>query len=171
MQEKLGFVPYKQQTRGHVETLVQLVFFSMEATGIAFLVAVWAASVAWTAKDASRRCGQISLRLGAPLLAVLVPFAGAAVYAFARPCEDRADAKARRLRQRLLEAMLVDDDPHCVECSTPLRPEFRCCPTCGESLRKECDCGRLVGIAWTMCPWCTKPLVEDGAAAALSEVA
>lgn len=150
---------------------MQLVFFSMEAAGITFLVAVWIASVGWTAKDATRRCRHVSLRIGAPLFAMLVPFAGAAVYAFARPCEDHKDVRARRLRSQLFEALLAGDEPRCAECATPIRPEFRCCPTCGESLRKECDCGRLVGIAWTMCPWCAKSLVERGEAPALSEVA
>lgn len=128
---------------------------------VAFLVAAWAASVVWTACDAARRCGHVSLRLVAPLGAIVLPFAGAAVYALLRPCEGRADVKVRRMRMRLFESALSgDDEPRCAACATPLRPEFRCCPSCGERMRTECDCGRLVGIAWAICPWCTRPLVR-----------
>jgi hypothetical protein len=152
---------------------VELVFFSMEAAAIGFFVAVWLASVVWTARDAQRRCGQISLRLGAPVVAVLVPFVGAALYALVKPCEERADARARRLRTRFFESVVNSDSERCVECATPLRPEFRCCPACSERVRFTCDgCGQPVRTWWTTCPWCTKPDARpDAVAAELSEVA
>jgi hypothetical protein len=113
---------------------VELVFLSMEAAGIGFFVAAWAASVIWTARDAARRCGHVSLRLG--------------------------------------EATLAATDEPCPECTTPLKPEFRCCPACGERIRSSCgDCGAPVRAVWTACPWCTKPLVESDEATALSQVA
>jgi double zinc ribbon protein len=150
---------------------VGLVFFAMEAAGIGFFAAAWAASVIWTARDANRRCGHISLRIGAPLTATLLPFAGAAIYALVKPCEERADLRARRLRTRVLESTLAGTDELCPECARSLEPEFRCCPACGERVRSTCGgCGQPVRTAWTACPWCTKPLVEsDGVA--LSEVA
>ena len=151
---------------------MQLVFFSMEAAGLGFFVAVWAASVLWTARDARRRCGHASLRVGAPVVALLLPFAGAGLYALARPCDDLNERTHRRLRNRMYEAILEEDDDRCGECSTPLQPEFRCCPSCGERVRSACaGCGRLVSAAWTACPWCTDPLVEHDEAAELSEVA
>jgi len=64
---------------------VEFVFFSMEAAGIGFFIAVWAASVIWTARDARRRCGHVSLRVGAPLAAILLPFVGAGLYALVKP--------------------------------------------------------------------------------------
>jgi hypothetical protein len=152
---------------------VELVFFSMEAAAICFFVAVWLASVVWTARDAQRRCGHISLRLGAPVVAVLVPIVGAALYALVKPCEERADVRARRLRTRFLESVVNGDSERCVECATPLRPEFRCCPACSERVRSTCDgCGQPVRTWWTTCPWCTKPVARpDAVAAELSQVA
>jgi hypothetical protein len=151
---------------------VELVFLSMEIAGIGFFVAAWAASVIWTARDAARRCGHVSLRLGAPLTAILLPFAGAAIYALVKPCEERADVRARRLRTRVLESTVAGTDEPCPECATPLKPEFRCCPACGERIRSTCGgCGEPVRTVWTACPWCTKPLVESDETAALSEVA
>jgi Double zinc ribbon len=151
---------------------VELVFLSMEAAGIGFFVAAWAASVIWTARDAARRCRHASLRIGAPLTAILLPFAGAAIYALVKPCEERADVRERRLRRRVLECTLAGTDEPCPECATPLEPEFRCCPDCGERVRSTCGgCGAPVRTAWTTCPWCTKPLGEQDEAAVLSEVA
>jgi len=152
---------------------VELVFFSVDAAAIGFFIAIWLGSVIWTARDAQRRCGHISLRVGAPLVAVLLPFVGAGLYALVKPCEERADVRARRMRTRFLESVMAGDTERCAECATPLRPDFRCCPACGERVRSTCDgCGQPVRTGWTTCPWCTKPVGQPGEAAAeLSEVA
>ena len=149
-----------------------LVFTGMEAGGGAFLAAVWIASAGWAARDAARRCGR-PLRFVWTAIALLVPIAGAGLYLLARPCEARSDVAARRLRVRALEAMLEDDADRCGECAAPVRPEFRCCPSCGESLRNECaGCGRLVQKSWAACPWCERPAVEPALPeTALPEVA
>ncbi len=144
---------------------------SMEAAGAAFFAALWCASVVWTVRDAGRRCTDASLRVAAAGAAILAPFVGAGLYALARPCEDRLDVKARRLRMRMLESALVEPTERCPECAVPLEPEFRCCAVCGEHIRTECDgCGGLVRMTWTVCPWCTKPLVVHEESR-LSEVA
>ena len=144
----------------------------MEAAAIGFFMAIWVASVIWTARDAERRCGHSSLRLGAPLVAVLLPFVGAGLYALAKPCEERADVRARRVRTRFLESVVNGDTERCIECATPIQPEFRCCPSCGERVRSTCDgCGRPVRTVWATCPWCTRSLREGEEVAALSEVA
>jgi hypothetical protein len=152
---------------------VELVFFSMEAAGIGFFLAAWAASVIWTARDAQRRCGHLLFRLGVPLAAIVFPFAGAGLYALVKPCEERADARARRMRTRFLESVVNGPAERCGECATPLQPEFRCCPACGERVRSTCGgCGQPVRTAWTTCPWCTTPVGEPAeVAAAFSEVA
>jgi predicted nucleic acid-binding Zn ribbon protein len=151
---------------------VQLVFFSMAATGIGFFLALWGATVVWIARDAKRRCGHSSLRIAAPLLAIAFPFAGAGFYALVKPCEERAHVRTRRLRTNVYEAILADAGERCPECAAPLQPEFRCCPVCGESVRSTCGgCDQPVRTEWVTCPWCTESLVERDEAAALSEVA
>jgi hypothetical protein len=152
---------------------VEFVFFSMGAAAIGFFIAMWLASVVWTARDAQRRCGHVSLRLGASLVAVVFPFVGAGLYALVKPCEERVDVRTRRMRTRFLESVVNGDAERCTECATPLRPEFRCCPACGERVRSACDaCGQPVRTTWTTCPWCTKPVAQPTeVAAALSEVA
>jgi hypothetical protein len=148
---------------------VEAAFVSMEVAGLGFFGSLWLASVVWTVRDASRRCTDPSLRIASAGAATLLPFVGAGLYLLARPCEERGEVKARRLRIRMLEAALAGSTDRCPECSTALEPEFRCCPACGEHLRTECDgCGGLVGILWTACPWCTKALQAEPE---LSEVA
>jgi len=142
----------------------------MALAGLAFFGALWLASVVWTVRDAGRRCDAPSLRLAAAAGAILLPFLGAAVYAFTRPCEERLEARARRLRMRMLEDSLPPLE-RCAECATPVEPHFRCCVACGERVREECGgCGALVRTTWTVCAWCSTPLgVEEESL--LSEVA
>jgi hypothetical protein len=151
---------------------VEAVFATMEGAGAAFFGSVWLASVAWTVRDAGRRCEDRSLLYASAGAAILLPFVGAGLYALARPCEDRLDVKARRLRIRMLERAFVEPASRCAACRFPVEPDFRCCPRCGESLRRECDgCGGLVRLTWTACPWCAKPLAAPAEEARLSEVA
>jgi hypothetical protein len=150
---------------------VEAAFVSMEAAGGAFFAAAWLASVVWTVRDAERRCSDPSLRVASGAAAVFLPFVGAGLYALARPCEERLEAKARRLRVRMLEGVFAEPAERCPECSAPLEPEFRCCAGCGERVRTECDgCGGLVRTTWTACPWCTKSLAVPEESS-LSEVA
>lgn len=143
----------------------------MEAAGLAFFTSVWAASVAWVVRDAGRRCTNPSLRVLSAGAAVLLPFVGALLYLLIRPCEERLDVRARRLRMQMLQRSLAEPSVTCPACRGPLEPEFKCCPRCGEHLRRACDrCGELVRLTWAACPWCTKPLAEPEEAP-LSEVA
>ena len=144
----------------------------MEAVGVAFFVAVWLGSVVWTARDASRRCNDPSLRVVSAAAAMLVPFVGAALYVLIRPCEERLDVEARRLRVRMLQSAFSEPAAKCAACSFPVEPDFRCCPRCGESLREACSgCGGLVRRTWTACPWCATPLDAPAEETSLPRVA
>ena len=126
--------------------------------------AFWAASVAWTVSDARRRWpGRERI---AAALAVACPLAGAALYALLRPSEDPLEERERNVWRKFLEAEL-DPGERCLACLTPLRPEFRCCPGCGDSLRHDCrGCGRPVRVGWAACPSCLTPVLEPLGAAA-----
>src|SRR6266545_921809 len=107
-----------------------LAFTIVQASGAAFVAAVWIASVVWTARDARRRCrdrGDVRIAI---TTAVLLPFAGAAFYALARPCEDPLEARERKLHLRLLEATLFDRRalprlPDAARARLPLLPRLR----------------------------------------------
>lgn len=118
---------------------------------------VWLASVAWAHGDARRRCGDprlVRLAVGAVLA---LPLAGTALYALLRPGGVRADERERRVWRRYLESQL-DQGERCLACLTPLQPEFRCCPGCGDDLRTTCGhCGATLRIGWAACPRCLQP--------------
>jgi len=145
----------------------------MEAAGVGFFVAAWAASIVWAIRDAARRCNDRSLRVTAALGAIALPFVGVGLYLLARPAEERLEVKARRLRIQMLERAFAERSATCSACGSPIQPEFRCCPQCGENLGKECHgCGELLRPAWSVCPWCTEPVAADAPEEpALSEVA
>jgi hypothetical protein len=117
--------------------------------------------VIWAVRDASRRCANPRLRLAVTVGAIVFPVVGAAVYALARPCDDRIERRSQRLRIALLEAALEGTDAaeRCSACSEPLEPEFRCCPGCGEPAHVRCEgCESFVRATWTACPWCAQPI-------------
>ncbi len=120
------------------------------------LTAVWIGSITWAAADARNRCSRRAARVAVGG-AALLPFVGAALYALLRPGVDRLEERERRVWRRFLEAQL-DPGERCLECLTPLRPEFRCCPGCGASLRADCSsCGAPIRFGWIACPRCLAP--------------
>jgi hypothetical protein len=138
---------------------VEVVFVSVKAAALGFFIALWLASAIWTVRDAARRCGDPKLRIGSAAAAVFLPFLGAGMYVLMRPCEERLEVKARRLRIRMLEAALAPPTDRCPACEAPLEPDFRCCPGCGEHVQSECEgCGGLLRTGWAACPWCMKPV-------------
>lgn len=118
---------------------------------------LWLASATWTLVDARDRIADRRLVGGAVVAAAALPIVGAALYALARPAELPLDERARRVWRRYLESELEPGE-RCLVCLTPLRPEFRCCPGCGDDLRTECgSCGRPMRIGWRACPTCLEP--------------
>ncbi len=46
----------------------------------------------------------------------------------------------------------------CAACRSPLEPEFKICPYCGEEQRRACaGCSRDLQAGWKVCPYCGKP--------------
>lgn len=141
-------MPFKQ-------TVLDLLFAAIHTFGPVALLALWVGSAGWTIADTRRRCPHRTRTWGGA--AVALPLLGAGLYALVRPCEDRRSRYTRDLWLRYLEAELEPGD-RCLVCLTPLDPEYRCCPGCGDSLRSECrDCGSLMSIGWNACPRCLAP--------------
>jgi len=136
-------------------TVADLFFAAIHTLGPLTLLAFWVGSAGWTMSDTRRRCPQRTRTWGAA--AVAVPILGAALYALLRPCEDRRSRYGRDLWLRYLEAELEPGE-RCLACLTPLEPEFRCCPGCGDQVHTECaGCGVALRIGWAACPHCLAP--------------
>jgi Double zinc ribbon len=120
-------------------------------------LAIWLTSVAWAYEDARRCCGDPRLVRIAVGGAIVFPLVGPAVYALLRPCRVRADERERRVWRRYLESQLEPGE-RCLACLTPLQPEFRCCPGCGDDLKTPCrHCGASLRTGWAACPECLQP--------------
>jgi len=96
------------------------------------------------------------------VLAVLsgaVPILGAAVYALVRP-EPASLRRERELFKRLAEEELYGGE-RCLQCRTPVEPEWLRCPRCCERLHGRCACGAVLELYWSACPWCGRAVAHD----------
>jgi hypothetical protein len=137
---------------------VDLVFVIARSTLVLVAGAAWLGAAAWVAWDARRRLRSEAHARLAALGVLLMPVAGIFLYLLLRPQESLLERRERRAVRRLLELEL-DGGERCLVCRTPVRPEFRCCPGCGELVGTPCSgCGEPLRFGWTMCPHCVTPV-------------
>jgi hypothetical protein len=126
----------------------------------AYVVLLWFASAWWVLSDLRRRLTDPALPFlaaGGVILAspLLFPLA-VVVYRIVRPTETLAEARERRLTERL-EALEEEDGLTfaCPGCARPVEEEWLLCPSCRTRLAHRCaTCGRTMGLDWAMCAWC-----------------
>jgi hypothetical protein len=137
-----------------IETAARGVQFLL-AIGIAYLVALWFALVAWTFRDIEARSRSVFTQVFSTLLVVLFFVPGLLLYLILRPKETLDQAFQRALEEEYLLQDL-DDLPLCPGCQRTVDPEFVLCPHCQTSLRGPCPaCARLIDLRWTVCPYCS----------------
>jgi Double zinc ribbon len=128
------------------------------AIGIAYLIAVWFALVAWTFRDIESRSRSVFTQVFSTLLVVLFFVPGLLLYLLLRPKETLDQAFQRALEEEYLLQDL-DDLPLCPGCQRGVDPEFVVCPHCQTRLRGPCPaCSRLVDLRWDVCPYCAVPV-------------
>ncbi|MBW3634263.1 MAG: zinc ribbon domain-containing protein [Chloroflexi bacterium] len=128
------------------------------AIGIAYLIAVWFALVAWTFRDIESRSRSVFTQVFSTLLVVLFFVPGLLLYLILRPKETLDQAFQRALEEEYLLQDL-DELPLCPGCQRSVDPEFVLCPHCQTSLRSPCPaCSRLVDLRWDVCPYCAVPV-------------
>src|SRR3954470_1846883 len=128
------------------------------AIGIAYLIAVWFALVAWTFRDIESRSRSVFTQVFSTLLVVLFFLPGLLLYLILRPKETLDQAFQRALEEEYLLQDL-DDLPLCPGCQRSVDPEFILCPHCQTGLRGPCPaCSRLVDLRWDICPYCAVPV-------------
>ena len=127
------------------------------AIGIAYLIAVWFALVAWTFRDIEARSRSVFAQVFSTLLVVLFFIPGLLLYLILRPKETLDQAFQRALEEEYLLQDL-DDLPLCPGCQRSVDPEFVLCPHCQTTLRSPCPaCSRLIDLRWHVCPYCAVP--------------
>jgi hypothetical protein len=132
------------------------------AIGIAYLIALWFALVAWTFRDIEARSRSVFTQVFSTLLVVLFFVPGLLLYLILRPKETLDQAFQRALEEEYLLQDL-DDLPLCPGCQRSVDPEFVLCPHCQTALRVPCPaCSRLIDIRWHVCPYCSVPVDRVG---------
>jgi hypothetical protein len=160
---------------GSVHGLLHSTAFDV-ARNVAIVLAIvfWLGLAYWVYRDARRRVEDPWLIGTATLLAVAVPYAGAAVYLLFRAPETLDDVHARELEVRALEERIGLRTPHCPVCRADADPSFLVCPVCTTQLKQPCrSCSAALDASWQACPYCTTPVVAgaDLDAALTAEVA
>ncbi len=144
-----------------IETAARGVQFLL-AIGIAYLIALWFALVAWTFRDIESRSRSVFTQVFSTLLVVLFFVPGLLLYLILRPKETLDQAFQRALEEEYLLQDL-DDLPLCPGCQRTVDPEFVLCPHCQTALRGTCAaCSRLIDLRWDVCPYCSVPVDRAG---------
>lgn len=146
-------------TFGSVHGLLHSTAFSIATNLLLVLVVVfWLGLVYWVYRDARRRVDDAWLVATATLVALVVPYIGAAVYLLFRAPETLDDVRARELEVRALEQRLQSHAPRCPVCRADVDPAFVVCPVCTTQLKQPCkSCSAALDPSWLACPYCATP--------------
>ncbi|MBC7239378.1 MAG: zinc ribbon domain-containing protein [Chloroflexi bacterium] len=120
----------------------------------AYLVALYAGLIVWTARDIRARSRDLLAQIMAILLVAVFNVPGLIIYLLMRPHSKLAEEYERSLVE---EAVLHDlEERHtCPECQHYVEPDFIICPYCLHQLKLRCEgCGRLLNPTWQVCPYC-----------------
>src|SRR4029453_6134387 len=124
----------------------------MLAIGIAYLIALWFALVAWTFRDIESRSRSVFTQVFSTLLVVLFFVPGLLLYLILRPKEPLDQAFQRPLEEEYLLQDL-DDLPLCPGCQRTVDPEFVLCPHCQTALKEPSPaCSPLAHLPWGAWP-------------------
>jgi hypothetical protein len=142
------------------------------AIGIAYVVALWFAVVAWTFRDIEARSRSVFTQVFSTLLVVLFFVPGLLLYLILRPKETLDQAFQRALEEEYLLQDL-DELPLCPGCQRAVDTEFILCPHCQTQLREPCpSCARLIDLRWSVCPYCAVPVdkTDQGAITGIDSI-
>lgn len=136
-----------------MNTIVVVLEISLAILG-AFIAALWISLVIWTFRDIRSRTRDVFAQILATLLVVIFNLPGVVLYLLLRPPEKLTEAYERALEE---EALLQDIEERsvCPGCKRHVEPDFMFCPVCHTQLKKRClECGGLLHLRWTQCPYC-----------------
>jgi hypothetical protein len=136
---------------------------------LVYFVILWLAAAYWAFRDMQLRSeNPILPYVAAALIVVFTPVLfvfGIIVYRIVRPHEKIGEVYERNLAEEALLAE-VEAIHTCPACHRRIHDEWIICPACRTRLNRVCaNCGRLVGLDWSLCAWCGKDFERAGIAA------
>jgi RNA polymerase subunit RPABC4/transcription elongation factor Spt4 len=145
-----------------------IVEFALQSIAV-YICILWLAAAYWAFRDMQLRSENPVLPyLAAALIVLFTPVLfvfGVIVYRIVRPQEKIAEVYERNLAEEALLAE-VEAIKSCPACHRRINEEWIICPTCRTRLNRVCaNCGRLVGLDWSLCAWCGKDFERGDIAA------
>lgn len=133
--------------------------FVLVAAGFAaaFLAALWLSLLIWTWRDIRQRARDPLARILAVLVVAVLFLPGIIIYLILRPARTLEEEYQHTLEE---ETMLqsIEESPVCPGCARRVREDWVACPSCHTRLKKPCHaCGKLMDLAWNLCPFCGTP--------------
>jgi RNA polymerase subunit RPABC4/transcription elongation factor Spt4 len=121
---------------------------------VAYLVALWLASIWWTFRDIRGRTTDFFLQVAATLLVAFFSFPGLLIYIILRPPKTLAQIYEESLEEEaFLQGIQVQNS--CSVCKQRVENEYIFCPWCQTRLKRQCQrCERPLTLRWKMCPYC-----------------
>lgn len=119
-----------------------------------YFLLLWMASVIWTYRDIHARTEETILQVMAVSLALLLPFAGLAIYTMLRPRQTISERYERSLEEEYLRHD-IEEQFVCPQCQRGIDHDFILCPHCHTALRRRCiSCDKVIDLTWAICPYC-----------------
>jgi RNA polymerase subunit RPABC4/transcription elongation factor Spt4 len=145
-----------------------IVEFALQSIAV-YICILWLAAAYWAFRDMQLRSENPVLPyLAAALIVLFTPVLfvfGVIVYRIVRPQEKIAEVYERNLAEEALLAE-VESIKSCPACRRRINEEWIICPSCRTRLNRVCaNCGRLVGLDWSLCAWCGKDFERTDIAA------
>jgi hypothetical protein len=145
-----------------------VVHFALQGMAV-YIVILWLASAYWAFRDMQLRSENPVLPyLAAALIVLFTPVLflfGVIVYRIVRPHEKIGEVYERNLAEEALLAE-VESVKTCPACHKRIHDEWIICPNCRTRLNRVCaNCGRLVGLDWSLCAWCGRDFERGDIAA------
>jgi RNA polymerase subunit RPABC4/transcription elongation factor Spt4 len=145
-----------------------VVQFALQGMAV-YIVILWLASAYWAFRDMQLRSENPVLPyLAAALIVLFTPVLflfGVIVYRIVRPQEKIGEVYERNLAEEALLAE-VEAVKTCPACHKRIHDEWIICPSCRTRLNRVCaNCGRLVGLDWSLCAWCGRDFERGDIAA------
>ncbi len=125
---------------------------------VVYFFIVWIAIIIWVTRDIINRSNNILLQIFSILTVLVWTPLWIVVYLLVRPSQtlfEQYYEEASIDDEASLEENFTDEKHHCPFCHYQVESDYKYCPNCRESIKKECiSCKKLINPKLEICPYC-----------------